>query len=38
MERVEGNRELAKDLLDAADQFERDAWGLQRNVPHEMSQ
>ncbi len=38
MERVQGKRELAKDLLDAADQFEAKAKELQRNVPHGMAQ
>jgi len=38
MERVQGKRELAKDLLEAADQFEAKARELQRNVPHGMVQ
>ena len=38
MERVEGKRELAKDLLEAADQFDAKARELQRNVPHGMVQ
>ena len=38
MERIEGKRELAKDLLDAANQFEVNAKELQRNVPHGMAQ
>ena len=38
MERVQGKRELAKDLLEAADQFEVKAKELQRNVPHGMAQ
>ena len=37
-ERVQGKRELAKDLLEAADQFETKARELQRNVPHGMVQ
>ena len=36
MERVQGKRELAKDLLEAADQFDMKARELQRNVPHGM--
>jgi hypothetical protein len=38
MDRVQGKRELAKDLLDEADQFKMKAWELQRNVPHRMVQ
>ena len=38
MERVQGKRELAKDLLDAADQFDTKAKELQRDVPHGMAQ
>jgi hypothetical protein len=34
MDRMKGKRELAKDLLDEADQFKMKAWELQRNVPH----
>lgn len=38
MERIQGKRELAKDLLEAADQFEAKARELQREVPHGMVQ
>ena len=38
MERVQGKRELAKDLLEAADQFDAKAKELQRRVPHGMVQ
>ncbi|HEY7130595.1 MAG TPA: hypothetical protein VH332_13015 [Nitrospira sp.] len=38
MERVEAKRELAKDLLEAADVFEVKAQELQRMVPHGMVQ
>ena len=38
LERIEGKRELAKDLLEAADQFEAKARELQREVPHGMVQ
>jgi hypothetical protein len=38
MERVQGKRELAKDLLEAADQFDMKSRELQRNVPHGMVQ
>lgn len=36
MERIQGKRELAKDLLEAADQFEAKGKELQREVPHGM--
>jgi len=38
MERVQGKRELAKDLLEAADVFDAKARELQRRVPHGMVQ
>jgi len=38
MERVEAKRELAKDLLEAADVFDAKAQELQRRVPHGMVQ
>jgi len=38
MERVEAKRELAKDLLEAADVFDVKAQELQRRVPHGMVQ
>ena len=36
LDRIQGKRELAKDLLEAADQFEAKARELQREVPHGM--
>ena len=38
MEKVQAKRELAKDLLEAADQSEAKARDLQRKVPHGMVQ
>ena len=38
MEKVQAKRELAKDLLEAADQSEAKARELQRKVPHGMIQ
>jgi hypothetical protein len=38
MEKVQAKRELAKDLLEAADQSEAKARELQRKVPHGMVQ
>jgi hypothetical protein len=36
LDRIQGKRELAKDLLEAADQFDAKARELQREVPHGM--